>query len=170
MGARRAPDAALRNVEEVTALERSAAREQSTAERVGTAITNAAGTGTCAALHVCGLAAWVGWNTLARLPWRFDPYPFGLLTMWVSMEGVLLAVLVLITQNRMSRQSDRRDHLDLQVDLLAEQEMTMVLRMLRRIADRLGVESSGDEAAQTDQLMERTDIRKLMDELARRFP
>ena len=73
------------------------------------------------------------WNSFAPSPWRFDPYPYGLLTMFVSMEGVILAVFVLITQNRMSQQSDRRDHLDLQIDLLAEQEMTMVLRILSKI-------------------------------------
>ena len=164
-------DPALRNVEEIASLEHRAARQESAGERISTAITNAAGTGACALLHVAALVAWIAWNgRLAPPRWRFDPYPFGLLTMWVSMEGVVLAILVLITQNRMSRQSDRRDHLDLQVDLLAEQEMTLVLRMLRRIADRLGVRPSGEEEAQTEQLMERTDIRQLMDELERRFP
>jgi uncharacterized membrane protein len=163
-------DPARGNVEAIAQIEDRAERELSLGERLSTAITNAVGTGSCAALHVAGLVAWIAWNTrLGPPPWRFDPYPFGLLTMWVSLEGVVLAILVLITQNRMSRQSDRRDHLDLQVDLLAEQEMTMVLRLLMRIADRLGVEPSGDDHAQTERLMEGTDIRALMDELARRF-
>ena len=91
------------------------------------------------------------------------------MTMIVSMEGVILAVFVLITQNRMSRQSDRRDHLDLQVDLLAEQEMTMVLRMLSRISERLGVSADDREQNATRQLMEDTNIYQLMEELRRKF-
>jgi uncharacterized membrane protein len=164
-------DAARRNVDEIANLEQQSAGQQSAGERISTAVTNAVGTGWCAGLHVAGLVTWILWNSrLAPQRWRFDPYPFGLLTMWVSMEGVILAILVLITQNRMSRQSDRRDHLDLQVDLLAEQEMTMVLRILSRIADRIGATGPRDEAAQTEQLMQPTDVRQLMDELSRRFP
>jgi uncharacterized membrane protein len=89
--------------------------------------------------------------------------------MIVSMEGVVLAVFVLITQNRMSRQSDRRDHLDLQVDLLAEQEMTMVLRVLNRISERLGISADDREQNAARQLMEDTNIYELMEELRRKF-
>src|SRR4051812_10266897 len=97
--------AAARNVEEIARLEHASAGSMSRGERLSVAITNAAGTGTCAVAHVVLLAGWVLLNTRAPEAWRIDPFPFGLLTMWVSMEGVLLAVLVLITQNRMSRQT-----------------------------------------------------------------
>jgi uncharacterized membrane protein len=63
-----------------------------------------------------------------------------LLTFIVSLEGVLIATFVLITRNRMAKQSDRRDHLNLQIDLLAEQKMTMMLRILRRISERLDID------------------------------
>ena len=49
----------------------------------------------------------------------FDPFPFGLLTLIVSTEGVLLALIILISQNRMIRQADRRSHLDFFTDQLA---------------------------------------------------
>jgi uncharacterized membrane protein len=100
---------------------------------------------------------------------RFDPYPFGLLTMIVSMEGVFLAMFVLIAQNRMSAQSDQRDHLDLQVNLLAEQEMTMVLRMLGRISDHLGVRASDQDETEARELMESTNVYQLMEELRHKF-
>ena len=161
--------AVLRNVEEIARLERDNARGASRGARISLAITNRAGTFAFAVLHVLMLAAWMCWNTLAPANRQFDPYPFGLLTMIVSMEGVLLAVLVLITQNRMSRQTDRRDHLDLQVNLLAEQEMTMVLRMLSRIHDRLSIRSDAGERDETRQLMEDTNIYQLMEELRRKF-
>jgi uncharacterized membrane protein len=114
-------------------------------------------------------ALWMLWNASGPASLRFDPYPFGLLTMAVSMEGVILAVFVLITQNRMSDQSDRRDHLDLQVDLLAEQEMTVVLRLLGRIADRLGIVPETQEQQETQKLMEDINVYQLMEELRRKL-
>lgn len=164
------PDRAARNVEEIARLEKQASGTMSAGERLSTAVTNAVGTGWCALAHVVLLSAWVLWNTrLASEPLRFDPYPFGLLTMWVSLEGVLLAVLVLITQNRMSRQTDRRDHLDLQIDLLAEQEMTVVLRTLRRIEERLGTGPDRLERDEADELMKPTDVQQLVDNLDRKL-
>lgn len=161
----RPPDPAARNIDEIARLEKQSSGTMSAGERLSTAITNAVGTGTCALAHVALLAAWVAWNTRAPDRLRFDPFPFGLLTMWVSLEGVILAILVLITQNRMSRQTDRRDHLDLQVDLLAEQEMTVVLRTLRRIEERLGIEPNTAERSEVEELMQPTDLRKLADSL-----
>ena len=73
----------------------------------------------------------------AGLP-RFDPYPFKLLCMIVSMEGVLLSTFVLIKQNRMGQRADRRNHLDLQVNLLTEQEVTKVIQMLEAISQPPG--------------------------------
>ena len=74
----------------------------------------------------------------------FDPYPFGLLTMVVSLEAIFLTIMVLISQNRMTMQADRRAHLDLQVNLLAEQEATAMVRMLERITLHLGLPVEGD--------------------------
>jgi uncharacterized membrane protein len=155
---------AARNVQEIARLERDTAGEPTTGERISLAVTDAVGTFGCVLLHIAALSLWMGWNTLAPDRWRFDPFPFGLMTMFVSMEGVLLAILILTTQNRMSLQSDRRDRLDLQVDLLAEQEMTMMLRMLSRISDRLGVAADDSERHQTLQLMEETNVYELMEE------
>jgi uncharacterized membrane protein len=69
----------------------------------------------------------------------FDPYPFQLLCMIVSMEGVLLATFVLIKQNRMGYLSDRRAHLNLQISLLAEREITRMLQIASRLSQRLDV-------------------------------
>jgi uncharacterized membrane protein len=120
--------------------------------------------------HVFLFAGWASWNALADPALRFDPYPYGLLTFIVSMEGVLIATFVLIAQNRMSAQSDRRDHLNLQIDLLSEQEMTLVLRILRRISRRLNVEveRADDERAAT--LAEETNVYELMQTLEEELP
>jgi uncharacterized membrane protein len=161
--------AAARNVEEISRIEREHGEALGLGPRISVAITTVAGTFAFAAGHVTGFLLWMAWNSFGPTAWRFDPYPYGLLTMFVSMEGVILAVFVLITQNRMSLQSDRRDHLDLQIDLLAEQEMTMVLRMLSRISDRLGVGPDEPEREQTRALMEHTNVFELMEELRRKF-
>jgi uncharacterized membrane protein len=159
---------AARNVAEIARIEWEALRGATRAERISVAITNTVGRPACAFLHLLLFATWMTWNGVGPEHARFDPYPFGLLTMVVSMEGVLLAILVLITQNRMTVQSNRREHLDLQVDLLAEQEMTLVLRLLHRIADKLDV---GPDAQERDEAarLEHTNIYELMEELHKKL-
>ena len=70
----------------------------------------------------------------------------------------------------MSRQTDHRDHLDLQVNLLAEQEMTVVLRLLRRIGDHLGIKGEVADLHRTEQLTEHTNVYELMEEIKRELP
>lgn len=158
-----------RNVEDIAELQRAEVRERPLTARLNLGITNTIGTFAFALLHSIALLTWCLWNSYGPASLRFDPYPYGLLTMIVSMEGVILAIFVLITQNRMSAQSDERDHLNLQVDLLAEQEMTMVLRMLKRIADKLGIEPDTEEQQATTELMRETDIYDLLEQMRRRF-
>ncbi len=92
------------------------------------------------ALHVLWFTLWFLVNT-GVLPWvrRFDPYPFILLAMIVSVEGVLLSTFVLMKQNRMQRRSDIRDQLNLQIDLLSEKEITKTLQLLRAICRHLDI-------------------------------
>ncbi len=134
------PQAAIRNIEAVIRLEQEAAQRRSLADRVADLIAGFAGTVVFVLLHLAWFIAWASINTglIPILP-AFDPYPFQLLCMIVSMEGVLLATFVLIKQNRMSALADERSHLDLQISLLAEQEVTKVLQMLERISTELGI-------------------------------
>ena len=158
-----------RNVHEIAQMECRDWRELPLADRISLAVTGRLGTLTSVLLHIAAIASWALWNVFAPAAWRFDPYPFGLLTMFVSMEGVLVALLVLVAQNRMSLQSDQRDRLNLQVDLLAEQEMTMVLRMLGRISDHLKIRPDEKEQNEARELMEQTNIYELMEELRRKY-
>ena len=98
----------------------------------------------------------------------FDPYPFQLLCMLVSLEGVLLSTFVLIKQNRMSNRADRRAHLDLQMNLLTEKEVTKVIQLLERISDHLGLTDHGD--AETRELGQETAVDELARELDQRLP
>jgi uncharacterized membrane protein len=58
-------------------------------------------------------------------------------------EAIFLVLTVLASRNRLTRQTDKRSHLDLQIDLLAEPEMTAVPQLLQDIARHLDVETGG---------------------------
>ena len=140
------------------------------AERFSDGLTKAVGSLTSIAIHAAWFAIWILINT-GLIPWLppFDPFPFGVLTLIVSTEGVLLALTILISQNRMIRQADRRAHLDLQVSLLAEQESTLVLHTLQRMARHLGLPED-PRAAEADQLVKQTDIKGMMRSLKEELP
>jgi uncharacterized membrane protein len=117
------------------------------------------------ALHLVWFGGWALVNTrLLPVTAPFDPYPFQLLCMIVAMEGVLLATFVLIKQNRMSYLSDRRAHLNLQINLLAEREVTLLLRLTREIAQELRV----DDRHAPGELAADTHVEALMQEIDRR--
>ena len=153
------------NIRIVAELERRLARQRTWSERVSDRITAVAGSLSFVIAHLLAIGGWAVWNATAPADLRFDPYPYGLLTFIVSLEGVLIATFVLITQNRMSAQADHRDRLNLEVDLLAEQEMTLMLKMLRRISDRLEIPTPDGEAAQMESYGRKTDV----DAIARRL-
>ena len=158
------------NIRAIVDLERRADRETAWTDRLSERITRIIGTLAFVVGQAIVMAVWLGWNLVAPAAWRFDPWPFGLLTFFVSMEGVFIAAFVLIAQNRMSRQTDYRDHLTLQVDLLAEQEMTLMLRMLRRIADHLQLPPEDADASAAEQLTRETNVYELMQTIERELP
>src|SRR3954454_20612367 len=158
------------NIRAIIDLERKALAASSWSARVSDAISRFAGSLWFVVCHLAAFLAWALWNAMAPEGLRFDPYPYGLLTFIVSLEGVLIATFVLITQNRMALQSDRRDHLNLQVDLLAEQEMTLMLRMLRRISERLNIEPETSEQQRAEKLGEETNVYELMEALEKELP
>ncbi len=75
----------------------------------------------------------------------FDPYPFGFLTMAVSLEAIFLSIFVLVSQNRASQTATIRDELNLRVNLIAEQEITKILKMQLALNKRLKVNKEIDE-------------------------
>jgi uncharacterized membrane protein len=158
------------NIRTIVELERRALSATHWSTRISDAVSAFAGSLWFVLFHVALFTGWAAWNALASQRLRFDPYPYGLLTFIVSLEGVLIATFVLIKQNRMSAQSDQRDHLNLQVDLLAEQEMTVVLRMLRRISERLGVALEDADDARTQRLAEETNVYELIHTLEEELP
>ena len=159
------PKAIRQNIITVLRLESAALRQRTHADKAADAIAAFTGTIAFVALHLVWFGIWATIDLGALSIIRpFDPYPFQLLCMIVSMEGVLLATFVLIKQNRMGYLSDRRAHLDLQINLLSEQEVTRLLQMTDRIAEKLGVDPLPDE---TKEFIQDTPIETMVQELDR---
>jgi len=141
-------DVVERNIRTILKLRAQSAVDRTLQDRISDAITTFSGRLSFVYLH----AVWFGIWLLLNTGWfgirPFDAYPYGLLTMIVSLEAIFLSTFVLISQNRLSAESDRRADLDLHIGLLGEAELTQVLRMLSLIQNHLGIESvNADELA-----------------------
>jgi uncharacterized membrane protein len=153
------------NVEAIKSWDRALLLKRSWAQRISDRITMAAASGTSMALHALWFAGWILVNTdLVPGVHSFDPFPFQLLTMTVSLEAIFLALFVLASQNRLGKQADLRANLDLQIDLLVEREMTAVLQLLKDIAAHLDVDTSVTTDRLSD-LIKKTDLNQLVEEV-----
>lgn len=79
----------------------------------------------------------------------FDPFPFSFLTLIVSLEAIILSIFVLISQNRAARVDDLRQEVDLEVDLITERELTKIMEIIKKIAEKNGIDLSKDKELQT---------------------
>jgi uncharacterized membrane protein len=118
-------------------------RERRTsAERIGDSVAGWMGSLSFVVLHLLVFAAWILVNGVgfSSIP-RFDPPPFQLLGVIFAFEALLLASFVLMRQSRIGRRADERNHLELQVLLLTEKEITAVLSLCQAIAQKLNLDS-----------------------------
>jgi uncharacterized membrane protein len=136
-------DVTRENVEAMRRLEEAQMRRRTTADRIASGIARFCGSMTFVWIHVAVFALWIGYNTMPGTA-RFDPYPFTFLTLVVSLEAIFLSTFILISQNYDMRISERRNQLDLQINLLAEQENTKILQVLELIAKKVGAHIEDD--------------------------
>jgi uncharacterized membrane protein len=136
-----AADLTRENVLAMRRLDDLALAKRSRADRVAEFVARFCGSIAFVWIHAVVFSAWIVWNVVPGLP-HFDGYPFTFLTLCVSLEAIFLSSFILISQNYEMRISDRRNRLDLQINLLAEQENTKMLQMLSRISKKLDL---GDE-------------------------
>ncbi|MGQ0569519.1 MAG: DUF1003 domain-containing protein [Armatimonadota bacterium] len=145
-------------------------QQRSPADVTSDAIARFAGSPVFITLNALWFATWIAINSGAIPGIRpFDPFPFTFLTLVVSLEAIFLSTFVLSSQSRMSRLSDQRSHLDLQLNLLAEQESTQALRMLQAISDHLGVKGDARDH-ETEDLTEKAAPVTLMREIEKKLP
>ena len=138
-----------RNIELITSLESTAHTKRSFAECVSDAITRFCGRMAFIYVHVVWFSGWVAWNLFPHTPpaLRFDPFPCQFLTLMVSLEGIFLTTFILISQNRQSQTSERRNQMDLQINLLSEQENSKMLAMLEALLQHHGLSQPDPELA-----------------------
>jgi uncharacterized membrane protein len=118
---------------------RRASREEKLADRI-TAFT---GSMRFVYLHLVIYAVWIGWNIVPGIP-HFDP-SFVILAMEASVEAIFLSTFVLISQNRAQAATDKRDDLDLHINLLAEHELTRLIEMVSAVAQKLEVRTGAEQ-------------------------
>jgi uncharacterized membrane protein len=130
---------AERNVEAIARMEHALEAQRTFGERVADGFAAAVGSWPFIIVQSVLLAAWVVLN-VCWLLYRWDPYPFILLNLVLSFQAAYASPIIMMSQNRQSKIADRRNQLDLQVNLLAEQESTETLRLLRKLCEHVGVE------------------------------
>jgi uncharacterized membrane protein len=129
-----------RNITTMVELRREEQRSKTVQDKAADVLTAFSGNMIFVYLHVVWFSFWIVAN-LGWLPIKpFDPFPFGLLTLIVSLEAIFLSTFVLISQNRAGEVADKRADLDLQIDLLSEHKITHLIGIVAMIADHLGID------------------------------
>lgn len=135
-------------------------QERGFADRMADHITKAFGSTWFFVANFLWFSGWIVVNLelVPGIP-AFDPYPFGFLTMMVSLEAIFLSIFVLISQNHASRIADLREEIDLRINVKAEHEITRMLCMLDEIHDHLGLAPEDD--AELKKMKKRTNMSAL---------
>ncbi|MBI4066727.1 DUF1003 domain-containing protein [Candidatus Gottesmanbacteria bacterium] len=152
----------------IQSFEAKALRKRPLSVKIADWLTNYFGTmgffGTNGILFVVWIAINNGWVPGIR---PIDPFPYILLTMIVSLEAIFLSIVVLMSQNRQGYVSSLRDELGLQVNLIAERELTKSLQLLADLHKHHGVKRASDP--ELEAMLKDTDIsyieRKLEEQL-----
>jgi uncharacterized membrane protein len=133
-----------RNVETIAKIEKAAENHRTFGERVADHFAAVVGSWTFIILQSVLLALWVVLNVVAWVE-HWDPYPFILLNLALSFQAAYASPIIMMSQNRQARLAERRNHLDLQINLLGEQETTEILHLLRKLCEKEGIDVGTEE-------------------------
>jgi uncharacterized membrane protein len=137
-----------RNIDAIEEYRREAEEARTIRDRIADLVTRFAGSIPFIYFHVLWFGIWVLVNLeIGGFP-AFDPFPFGLLTTIVSLEAIFLSTFVLVSQNRQAAIAERRAELDLQINLLAEYEVTRNLTLLDAMAKKMNLDECDKEEIQ----------------------
>lgn len=130
-----------RNIEALLKRRKQEEKKSSAEERLADKVTRFTGSMLFVYIHLALFGVWMVWNSgwLGLKP--FDP-SFVILAMFASVEAIFLSTFVLISQNRMNAQADKRADLNLQVNLLAEHEVTRLITLVTAIAKKMDIEEA----------------------------
>ena len=127
-----------RNVAIIAEMEKASANLRTRGDRVADRIATWVGSWTFIMIQSAILSLWIALNVVAWIR-HWDPYPFVLLNLGLSFQAAYAAPILMISQNRQAKLAERRNHLDLQINMLAEQETTEILRLLHLICEHSGI-------------------------------
>src|SRR4051794_8924937 len=128
MSLKHIPEHIQKHIQTIAQQEKEFQSRQTKLEKLGHSVGGFVGSFPFILLHVVWFSFWLFVNTVpSRLVPAFDPFPFPLLAILIEIEGIFLVSFILMRQNRMNRRSDEREHLTLQILLLAEQEITTLV-------------------------------------------
>jgi uncharacterized membrane protein len=131
-----------RNIEALRNRRRQEKLAEGWEDKIADAITRFTGSMRFVYLHLAVYGTWIAANLIPHIP-HFDP-TFVILAMEASVEAIFLSTFVLISQNRTMAATNKRDDLDLHVNLLAEHELTRLVAMVAAIAEKLEVRTEAD--------------------------
>lgn len=147
-------------------------RSRSILTQISDDLTEICGSTAFLVFHIVLFTSWITLNTEVipgTIP--FDPFPFGLLTMVVSLEAIFLAIFILVSQNRSSYVNTLREETHLRVNLIAEEEVTKALEVLAEIRKAIGIKKPDLEL---EEMLQRTDTgyieRSILSQIERAKP
>jgi len=147
-------------------------RSRSLLTRISDDLTEICGSTPFLVFHVIFFFSWIVLN-IGIIPTAipFDPFPFGLLTMVVSLEAIFLAIFILVSQNRSSLVNTLREEVHLRVNLIAEEEITKILEVLSEMRAKMGIKEDDKEL---ETMVKRIDTnyieRSILQQIARAKP
>jgi|ERR1700685_2917791 len=127
------------NIRSTNRMEQTLEESRTRGERAADRFAAIVGSWTFIIIQSVVLALWIAVNVVAW-HYKWDPYPFILLNLVLSFQAAYASPIIMMSQNRQARVADLRNKLDFQINLLAEQESTAALRMLRQLCEKAGIE------------------------------
>jgi uncharacterized membrane protein len=127
-----------RNVQAIAAMENESQTHRTLGERVADLVARVVGSWPFIIAQSLILGTWIALN-IAGWFYQWDPYPFILLNLLLSFQAAYASPIIMMSQNRQAKLNELRNKLDLQINLLAEQENTETLKLLRLLCERAGI-------------------------------
>ena len=151
------------NIESLIAVRDAEEKKKSFQNKAADLLTSFSGSMIFVYVHAIWFGLWIYINTSLLRNNAFDPFPFSLLTLIVSLEAIFLSTFVLISQNHAAKVADRRADLDLQINLLSEHEITRLLTLMDALADHFAIDIP--EKTEIEQLKKDTEAKEVLDEI-----
>lgn len=152
----------------IQSFKRRANSKRRVVDKVADWLTASFGTISFLILNAVFFVAWIIWNSgiFPELPMS-DPFPFGFLTMMVSLEAIFLAIIVLISQNRETKIAELREEVELYINTYAESEITKIIHLQTLLLEKNGIDVSHDVELQ--EMLRNLESDAIEDELQRQL-